>query len=196
MRQFCLLILHLGEQNLIPGAKELIKMIRYHKYVFMRGSIFDRFRKYETETQIVKVCLGKKGYTNRGDWILDCGMVKRWGPSHCENTRFLLQSHVQGHLCHGSLRTLECNSRTENHFHLKDFWAALFTTYRTLAQQDVKTKKVPTSCLGTSAAGSMAPRWLDQRKKQETTFLNPFQMSSAPQQPPMVQQLNTTQHNR
>lgn len=29
----------------IQAAKELIKMIRYHKNVFIDGSIFERFRK-------------------------------------------------------------------------------------------------------------------------------------------------------
>lgn len=60
MRQFYLLILHLSEQNLIQVAKELKKMIGHHKNVFMDGSIFDSFRKYETKTNF-KGLFGHRG---------------------------------------------------------------------------------------------------------------------------------------
>lgn len=55
-----LLTHYLWEQNLIQATKELIKMIWYHKYIFMDGSSFDSQEIRDMKTNF-KGTFGHKG---------------------------------------------------------------------------------------------------------------------------------------
>lgn len=101
-----LLTHYLWEQNLIQATKELIKMIWYHKYIFMDGSSFDRVRKYETWKQILKGSLDTKGYINRVDSEV---CTAAWG----DVFRCLLYLFYFTILCHWAMATSKVTYATK-----------------------------------------------------------------------------------